>query len=163
MHLSQKLKNKIGFIVSFIFGVLILFTSFLNLNDDYENRRIIGGTFKQLSLKKPVKGGHYYVLNINEFKNDFLISNLYLKAFNNEEFVSNVKQGDHLSIMVDNELNLKKNNGEALGIKSENIQYIDQKTWRKIKRSNGNIGILLGIIFIGISIYFFKRRDLRNN
>ncbi|WP_435137229.1 hypothetical protein [Formosa sp. A9] len=157
MYLSEKLKNKIGFILSFLIGLLMLFISYLNLNDNSEKRKIIG-TFKQLLLKNGLRGNDYYVININEYENDFLISNLYLKAFNQTKFSSNVRQKDTLSIIIDKNVDLEKNNGEVLSITSKNIEFINQKTWKKIEKSNGNIGIVLGIIFLGISIYILKRK-----
>lgn len=138
-------------ILSFLLGVVVLYSSYLNLTVKSEFK-IINGTFENLNVSNNVRKDKYSI-KLYEFERYFYVSKIITEAFDYHKFRKVVKVGDELQIKIDNEIDLNLNSALIYGIKKETYEFINDKKRIEARKSNGILGLILGLIALGYSVY----------
>ncbi|MDP1801466.1 MAG: hypothetical protein Q8L81_08945 [Bacteroidota bacterium] len=104
---------------------------------------------------------HEYYIWLDGYKNAFQIPADYLGYFKKEEFETQVRKGDSLSLTIPRQKMIKLNDSNddiyVMSLDKHNYNYLDKV--KTMENENSGFDIYAGIFFlvIGIAFYFFKR------
>lgn len=148
-------------ICAIIFGLIILVISIFHSGPIQDNKieHISGDFAKYYEVTHAASRGtqitRYVCLAEGR---SYIIDTTTYGAFDKEGFLSNVKAGDLLEMMVEN----KENNSYVLSIYKDGQEYMNYENTQKLLQKNRTIGLYLGavIILLGlIGLYAVKKTD----
>ena len=140
-------------IFTLLCSIVLLLTSYINLTEEIK-LKVVSGTFEKLKIYN-TKSSYEYYIKLYEFQNDFYVSKIISNAFDVKKFKKQVIDGTEIHIMIKEDINLKKSNAASIySIKKGNQEFLNQKKSKEEKKSNGIIGLVLGLV-LGLGGFFF--------
>jgi len=157
----------------FVFGpfTYLLFTG-LTREKLASNKDLIEikGTYLRHSFKDKTSYknlSHEYYFWIKNYENTFQIKADYLRVFNKQDFLTNVKNGDYLILTIPKRLKEKLNSEDIIFVTSIEINrlaYLDKNKVLEIEKTlaESHDDYFLAIIYliVGLFIYFRNRKKL---
>jgi len=139
----SKKEIRILLVMSVLFSAAMFYSYF---SEDTQETSAVRGVFDayeetKRGVNKSRKTYRFVILNGIKYN----IPMLYIKAFNKEDFLAEVKKGDSLTLTI-------KGNSSVYQITKGDTHYIDPHQLKEEVESNSFVGLILGSVFSVISV-----------
>ncbi len=150
----EKKGVKIGIsVISLAFSVLVLIISIFFSGPFQESEiETIYGIFDNYYEKTHATSRSTETTRSISLKDgsNYIIDSITHRAFDKDSFLTNVKNGDQIKMIVEKSTN--KVGSAALGINKDEVEYMNYETVQKARHTNQRIGLIFGVIITLVSL-----------